>query len=256
MASLYGDGWRQGSIIEVDLPLDAIVLGDSGRPERASTDHGVWVVVTQDCDLDRAERDAPVPVVELRPVFTEGCPSDWGIRSAKLRLTEVEYVEAASPRAIVAPNVLTAALDGGAARRDVSFARRQGLKTWLGLRYDRPAVPDHLVSLAQRIGKEVARPKHRTIAARVRDVLMQFDDSGSPVRYSLFAVLDDPADEEEVRVWLAQVSHAVPSDLGVADQIEAADASGIAFSTIESSYSADVSLVTWRRDQPDPEGVT
>lgn len=96
MASLYGDGWRQGSIIEVDLPLDAIVLGDSGRPERASTDHGVWVVVTQDCDLDRAERDAPVPVVELRPVFTEGCPSDWGIRSAKLRLTEVEYVEAAS----------------------------------------------------------------------------------------------------------------------------------------------------------------
>lgn len=91
-----GDGWRQGSIIEVDLPLDAIVLGDSGRPERASTDHGVWVVVTQDCDLDRAERDAPVPVVELRPVFTEGCPSDWGIRSAKLRLTEVEYVEAAS----------------------------------------------------------------------------------------------------------------------------------------------------------------
>lgn len=100
------------------------------------------------------------------------------------------------------------------------------------------------------------RPKHRMIGARVRDVLMQFDDSGNPVRYSLFAVLDDPADKEDVRAWLAQVSHAVPTALGVADQIEAADASGIAFSTIESSYAADVSLVTWRRDQPDPEGAS
>jgi len=102
----------------------------------------------------------------------------------------------------------------------------------------------------------VERPKHRMIGARVRDVLMQFDDSGNPVRYSLFAVLDDPADKEDVRAWLAQVSHAVPTALGVADQIEAADASGIAFSTIESSYAADVSLVTWRRDQPDPEGAS
>jgi hypothetical protein len=42
----------------------------------------------------------------------------------------------------------------------------------------------------------------------------------------------------------------------VADQIEAAGASGIAFSTVEGSYAADVSLVTWRRDQPDPEGAT
>jgi hypothetical protein len=42
----------------------------------------------------------------------------------------------------------------------------------------------------------------------------------------------------------------------VADRIEAADASGIAFSTIESSYSADVSLLTWQRDQLDPEGAT
>jgi len=132
MASLCEDGWRQGSIIEVVLPLDAIVLGDAGRPERASSNHGRWVVVTQDCDLNRAERDAPIPVVELRPVFTEGCPADWGIRSAKLRLTEDEYVESTSPRATVAPNVLTAALGAGAPRQDVGFARRQGVKTWSG----------------------------------------------------------------------------------------------------------------------------
>lgn len=256
MASLYEAGWRQGSIIEIDLPLDSIVVGPSGRPERSSTNHGRWVVATQDCDLARAETDGPVPVVELRPVFTEECPTDWGIRSAKFRLADDEYLETSSPRATVAPNVLTTALAGGATCRSLSFGRRQGFTTWLGLRYDRPAVPDHLVPLARRIGKEVARPQHRTIAAHVRDVLMQFDDSGEPVRYSLFAVLDDSADEAEVRNWLAQVSQAVPTDLGLADQIEAADASGIAFSTIESSYAADVSLVTWRRDRQDPEGAT
>ena len=84
---------------------------------------------------------------------------------------------------------------------------------------------------------------------------MQFDDAGDPVRYSLFAVLDDPADEGEVRAWLARIAQAVPTGLGVADQIEAASADGIAFSTIETSYSADVSQVTWRRGRPDPEGA-
>jgi hypothetical protein len=68
----------------------------------------------------------------------------------------------------------------------------------------------------------------------------------------LFAVLDDPNDENEVRAWLARITQAAPTELGAADQIEAASADGIAFSTIEASYSADVSLVTWRRTQPDP----
>lgn len=69
-------------------------------------------------------------------------------------------------------------------------------------------------------------------------------------------MLDDPADEADVRAWLARVAQAVPVELGVADQIEAAIAEGIAFSTIEISYSADVSQVAWPRNRPDPEGAT
>jgi hypothetical protein len=255
MASLYEAGWRQGSIFEMALSLDAIILGVSGRPERSSVPHGVWVIATQDCDLDRAEADDPDPSIELRPLFIRDCPTDWGIRSARLRLTDEEYAQANSPRLTVGPNVLTAALASGAVRRDILPARRRGFTTWLGLRYDRPAVPNELVPLAQRISKEVARNEHREMAPRVRDVLMQFDDSGDPVLYSLFAVLDDPDDEAEVRAWLGRVSGEVPVQLGVADQIEAATADGIAFSTIESSYAADVSQVTWRRDRPDPEGA-
>lgn len=256
MASLYEAGWRQGSIVEVELPMDSVVLGASGQPERATMPHNLWVVATQDCDLDRAVNDSAEAMIELRPLFTQDCPTDWGIRSAKLRLTDHEYAEANAPRLTVAPNVLTAAVASGATRRDVTFHRRQGFTTWLGLRYDRPAVPNHLVPLAQRISKEVTRPKHRAIGARVRDVLMQFDDTSEPIRYSLMAVLDDPVDESEVRAWLGRVAQAVPASLGVADRIEAADASGIAFSTIESSYAADVSQITWRRDQQEPEGAT
>ena len=256
MASLYEAGWRQGSIVEVELPLDTVVLGSSGEAVPSSTSHHLWVVATQDCDLDRAEADDADPGIELRPLFTEDCPTDWGIRSSNLRLTDDEYTKASSPRVTVAPNVLTAAYASGAVRRDISFARRQGFTTWLGLRYDRPAVPIHLVALAKRISREVARPQHREMGARVRDVLVQFDDSQDPARYSLIAVLDDAAHEDEVRAWLARVSQAVPTDLGVADRIEAADADGIAFSLIESSYAADVSQVTWRRDQPEPEGAS
>jgi hypothetical protein len=256
MASLYGSGWRQGSIVECELPLDAVVVGASGRPERSPGTHGLWAVATQDCDLDRADTRDPDPAIELRPLYTRDPPPDWGIRSARLRLTDHEYADANAPRLTVSPQVLTSILEGGAARWDVAVSRRHAFTTWLGLRYDRPAVRDHLVPLARRISTEVARNTHRTITSRVRDVLMQFDDGGDTVRYSLFGVLDDAADEDEVRAWLARIAQAVPTELGVADRIEAADADGIAFSTIETSYSADVSLVTWRRDQPDPEGAT
>jgi hypothetical protein len=255
MASLYASGWRQGSIVEFDLPLDAVVVGTSRQPERSLGSHDLWAVATQDCDLDRADTGDADPGIELRPLFARDPPTDWGIRSAKLRLTDHEYADANAPSLTVSPQVLTTILESGAARREVEFSRRQAFTTWLGLRYDRPAVPDHLVPLARRISTEVARNKHRTITARVRDVLIQFDDGGDTVRYSLFAVLDNPADQDEVRAWLARIAQAVPTELGVADQIEAASADGIAFSTIETSYAADVSLVTWRRDQPDPDGA-
>jgi hypothetical protein len=255
MASLYEAGWRQGSIVEFELPLDAVVLGQSGIPERSPGLHRLWAVATQDCDLAHADVADPDPAVELRPLYTSGAPPDWGIRSAKLRLTDHEYAQANAPRLTVAPAVLTAIVAQGAVRREPSESRRQAFTTWLGLRYDRPAVPDNLVPLARRISQEVARGENRAIGARVRDVLMQFGD-GEPPRYSLFAVLDNPADEAAVRAWLARVAQAVPVELGVADQIEAASADGIALSTIEISYSADVSQVTWPRSRPDPEGAT
>jgi hypothetical protein len=84
---------------------------------------------------------------------------------------------------------------------------------------------------------------------------MQFDGSVVPPRYSLYAVLVDPADELEVRAWLATAAQAVPVDLGVADVIEAATAARISLNLVETSYPADVSQLTWRANQPRPDGA-
>lgn len=253
MASLYARGWRQGSIFAAGLPLDAVRLDANGQLERETGRHGIWVIATQDCDLDATDDGFADPRIELRPVFTDDPPQDWGIRSARLLLTEQEYIVSSSPRVTVAATVLTKLLAEGCARREPDPARRAALKTWLGLRYDRPAVPTALVPLAMRVAKEVRR--QRQPGRRVRDVLMQFDDSVQPPLYSLYAVLVDPADEADVRAWLATAAQAVPVELGVADIIEAGTAAQISLNLVETSYSADVSQLTWRPNQPHPEGA-
>jgi hypothetical protein len=255
MASLHSAGWRQGSLVEATLPLDSVVLGDDGLPVRQQTEHDVWVVAAQNCDLDSAETDDEEPTIELRPVYTEDPPDDWGIRSWQFLLTETEYVRSLDPRPLVSPAVLTALLAAGKERRELAADRQLALTTWLGLRYDRPAVPDDFVPLAKRIGEEVRRRQNRPIALRVRDVLMQFDGSTDPTRYSLFAILDDAGDEELVREWLAGIAARVPVELGIADVVEAAPATGISFHLIETSYAADVTQLTWRPHQPEPEGA-
>lgn len=257
MGSLHAAGWRQGSVFRAELPLDTVVLNTEGSPERSHASHGCWVVASQDCDLDTTDAESPDPAIEVRPVYTENPPTDWGIRSSRFLLADGEYAESASPRIHVAPAVLTALLAGGVAgRRDLAPDRKLAFTTWLGLRYDRPAVPAELVPLAVRVAKEVNHRRNRQIARRVRDVLMQFDRTDLPTRYSLYAVLERPEDADEVREWLASVAQRVPIELGVADVIEAAPATGISLHLVETSYAADVSRLTWRPSQPGPDGAT
>jgi hypothetical protein len=257
MASLHAKGWRQGSVFSAALPLTYVVVAEDGTPAARSSPHGRWVVVSQDCDLDGTDEAESEATVELRPIFVDEPPEDWGIRSGKLLVAEGEYLVASSPRVTVSAHVLSTLLDGGdIAHREPSTDRKLALKTWLGVRYDRPAVPTELVPLATRISREVRARRFRETAGRTRDVLMQFDDSGTPPRFSLFAVLERAEDEDEVRTWLSEAALAVPRTLGVADEIRAAPASEISLHLIETSYAADVSQVTWRSNQPGPDGAT
>ncbi len=256
MASLYETGWRQGSIINADLPLDAVVFDEaSGRPKRREEGHTLWVVATQDCDLDRADSNDAHPSIELRPIFTNDPPDDWGIRSAKHRISETEYVVSTSPRPIVSPRVLTALLAQAATRRSIDEDRRPAFTKWLGLRYDRPAVPPRLLPLAKRIADVVDKRRHRPVGQRVRDILIQFDETSTPIQYVLVAVLDNPTDEAVVRQWLAAIAREIPTDLGVASRIEAAASTGISLHLIESSFAVGATQLTFRPNSPNPEGV-
>jgi hypothetical protein len=124
MASLYAAGWRQGSILVADLPLDSVILGQDGQPTRNQSEHDRWVVATQDCDLVQTATDDAEPIIEVRAIFTDTPPPDWGLRSARLRLTETEFVVSAGPRTVVSAAVLTALLGAGRERRDVAENRR------------------------------------------------------------------------------------------------------------------------------------
>jgi hypothetical protein len=136
-------------------------------------------------------------------------------------------VQSASPRPVVSAAVLTALKGAGAGIRQIDPRRKLAYTTWLGKRYDRPAVPPELLPLAKKIGELVTARRNRAAGARVRDILMQFEIGSQPVRYSLFAVLDRAADEAEVRSWLSGIALEVPVELGIADQIEAATAGGV-----------------------------
>ena len=88
-----------------------------------------------------------------------------------------------------------------AARHEQAVAH---CRAWADIEAAHEARQGPLVEAAERALEEVAR-------ARVRDVLMQFEE-GEPVRYSLFAVLDNADDEDDVRAWLArcQAPHSSP----------------------------------------------
>jgi hypothetical protein len=256
MASLYEEGWRQGVIFDAELPLDAVVLDAVEKhPQRRPGTHGRWVIANQDCDLDMTSAEDPQPSIELRPVYSDDPPQDWGLRSARLRLAESDYVKSESPRTHVSAEVLTTLKVDGAVIGSPSFQRRRAFAIWLGKRYDRPAVPPSLLPLAGKIAQVVRARRNRVAGIRVRDVLMQFDESAVPVRYSLFAIIESAADRGEIRTWLAGIAQDVPPELGVADEIEAATSRGISLELIEYSYSADVTQLTWRPNSPNPEGA-
>jgi len=242
--SLYDSGWRQGSIVRSTLSSSVLVM-ESGTIKFEERTADSWVIVTQDCDLDLLMVDNNEPLVEMRPVHDVESGS-WGIRSRRLRLSEKLATQAQDPRIMISAAALETLR---ASREDLPPERTLSLKTWLGLRYDRPAVPEELVPLAKAIST-AAEELDEAVSSRVRDVVMQFDDSTQPIRFSLFAILEGENDYEAARDWLSRISQRIPVELGVADELEAATADGTALSLIETGYSADVTQITWGKSGP------
>jgi hypothetical protein len=215
-------------------------------PALRQAPHSLWCLATQDCDLDRLDPSDLEPSVEIRPVFASDPPGDWGIRSRKLRLSAEHYIEADAPRVNIAP----AALAGFESDRlpEISDGRKRALKTWLGLRYDRPAVPPEWLDLISEIAKQLARKKDES-RDQVHDVLLQFHASDPP-EYAIFAVITETADPEKIRKWIAEGARRVPTELGVMAGVEVGTKAEFTLDLLENSYSADLSKITWRGESP------
>ena len=240
---LYNAGWRQGSVFLADLSapsLDEMAI--------RSLTHGCWVVCAQDCDLRSSPLDSSTVLIEIRPVFDVDPPTDWGIRSSRVRLTEELYVEAGAPRLHLTPALLHRFAehrsDPLAGHRVIAF------KTRLGLRYDRPAVPESMVPAAREVAKRCGTKGGREAALRVHDVLMQFDESQEPPRVALFAVVEEEQDKEPTRTWLAEAATRVRADVCVVAFVDAGTKAEVSLELIETSYSADLSQLTWGGEVP------
>ena len=213
------------------------------------SDVTTWVIAQQDCDLVLADESSNIANVEVRPVISVSPPKDWGIRSRFFRLVGDLHVEADAPRNHVSPRLL---LELGAERHEpgMSDDRIRGFKTWLGLRYDRPAVPEELVPLAQEISRVATKNRRAAATDQMHDLLMQFDLSSRPYRYKLFAVIMPTADRETVRAWLGTIGTEVSAELGTLAAYEIGTKAQTSLELLEDSFSANLSSITWRGESP------
>lgn len=242
-ADLHTEGWRQGSIVSCDLEATYLTTADSALARIVRCSFSRWIVCTQDCDLKAASLDSEEFVIELRPVLTECPPADWGIRSRRLLLNGNSYVDAHSPRCLVTPALLFSL---GAKRENaLDDDRCTAFKTWLGRRYDRPAIPEHLVDLAKEVAKRCKSRSGRAVGEQVHDILMQFHEESDPVQVALFGVIADDADADSVRTWIAEAATRINPRLGVVAKIDVGTRSETSLHLVETSYAADLSQLTW-----------
>ncbi|WP_328446068.1 hypothetical protein [Amycolatopsis sp. NBC_00438] len=208
--------------------------------------HDTWVVVTQDCNLNRSKPTNNSPIVELRQVHGDTPPTSWGIHARKFLLDadRGHYIVDDKPSLFVSPKYLNS-LDDSVLIYKLPPDRVMALKTWLGNRYDRPAVPTEYVDLAKAISEAVREEGRSDVGRSVRDVYMTFSETESGLSYSLYAVMVDEADPKIVRRWLASAALEVSSNLGVAVRIEALYSRQVSLELIENSYCADLSQLTW-----------
>ncbi len=222
-------------------------------------DHDDWLLVQQDCDLAWHAVAGTNSLLELRPVFQGDPPDSWGIRNRKLRLDwPGAWLDAEAPAIRVTPDVVFAA-DHLTCPTDEA-ARL--LKRWLGLRYDRPAIPERFVTLARELAKRLAKPSQRVAVNPLLDILATFrEDPDGRTGYRLIAVVpweDVDADPEllaRTRESLAGVALGVPDRLGYALDIDAYRDDQVSLAFLQTSFSLDLTTISWPNAAPGPSGT-
>jgi hypothetical protein len=198
--NLHSEGWRQGSLIAAALHTLTLDADDAGRLTSKEQEFDMWMLCSQDCDLANTGTTNATREFELRPVYHHTGKKVDGIRSRVARVTNDRVLNSDSPRLTLTARALQALLPS---RLDnVGDTRRRELKTWLGLRYDRPAVPEAFVETQKTLAGVFFAGVPADLDGMLRDILIYYE-SASEIR--VFAVLKPNADREVVIDWLDAV---------------------------------------------------
>jgi hypothetical protein len=210
MPSLFEEGWRQGSLLKTSLTVRSYDLADDTLTQ-CDQEFGLWAVVTQDCDLHSTQCTNQSRQIELRPVFPSAGIRVDGIRSRAACITPDFVLKADSQKLTMTAR----ALNSLKKFRDnsVDDLRRREIKAWLGLRYDRPAVPEPFDRMASDIlypGLYDAMPP--ALIGRVRDILVLYE---SETEVRLWAILRDADDRIRCLDWIDGVAQSLVRDHGI-----------------------------------------
>lgn len=236
--SLHDEGWRQGSLIREPLDVHYLGVKDDGSIGDCTLRHGLWMLVTQDCDLDQTKIINTTRQFELRPVYDQ-TPNDTveGWRTRNVLVKDKLVLRADSPKLTVS----VAALQSLKSKREngVEEDRRVQIKIWLGLRYDRPAIPKPFVSLAEALYAKIIAELPARFSNVVRDAWVYFEEDAS---IRLFLILGDLHQNsvQDVLDWLDDDIIPAFSDQGIIVlERQAATSRGTSLWVLQTYYGLD-----------------
>ncbi|WP_327681909.1 hypothetical protein [Streptomyces sp. NBC_00467] len=236
------------------LPLTWVTVVD-GQPQVQSDAFNEWILAAQDCELawKAITDDSSDVLIELRPLLRDDPPTELGIRSQKFLVdTDGTYVDNNLPRLTVHPNVLAYATHLTCPVNPRRF------KTWLGLRYDRPAIPQGYVKLSELLVKKAKVKRTRDLAEKVRDLLVTFRTGPEgQVYFELVGVLSFNATKlevEKVLDWVSSIALEIPESLGIAELIDARPDTQVSLAFVERSFVLDASSLSWPPNRVGPIG--
>lgn len=210
MPSLFEEGWRQGSLLKASLTVRSYDLVD-GKITPSDHEFGMWTVVTQDCDLHSTQCTDRNRQIELRPVFPSAGVRVDGIRSRWARITPDFVLNADSQKLTMTARALHSLQEF----RDDSAdeLRRREIKAWLGLRYDRPAVPEPFDRMASKVlHPQLFGALPPALDGKIRDVLVSYE---SETEVRLWVVLRDGDDRLRCLEWIDGVAQFLRREHGI-----------------------------------------
>jgi len=223
-----------------------------GCPRHQDEDHDLWLLTEQDCDLDQTLDSDTDRLFELRAVREHAGDIPSNIVGAEVRIDDTHCLKAMDHAVKVTATWLMANVEN---RVDTAEKRRREIKTWLGYRYDRPAVPKEFVEIHKRI-QSLAKAKRgkpdpnkpaqleenwtKINLKKVRDVFVAYEraQQNGKIRASLIAIANSQDSVPEVQEWMERIRDGVLGDeVFVISDVTAEDVDGTSLSVPEKAFS-------------------